>query len=630
MTILPVYRWLLAATCLLPVVSGCAAFRPIRGLPARYMPDEFRGASRSGKQTIDLSLLRQTPPGTHLVDAGDLLSVYVEGELGRRDQPPPAFFPTNNLTPPSVGFPIPVREDGTISLPLVGALSVRGLSIRQVEDRMREEYTVRHSYLREGARIFVALQQPRSVSVTVFRQESATEIGVSAQGQLNIGAAKRGTGKKVQLPIYKNDVLNALAETGGLPGLDAENAIYVIRNETRPVAYPAPMGPAAPYPSSAHRHDAIIRSQSPDGFRPQADYRSAGGWSTPVGTNPYAPRTAVTQAQYAPPPLAPSPGTFSAPAGQSPYAQPYSAMTPPPPAMTPIPDGGLSPAWSQPAQVPMTPPLSGMQPPPAMWPAPTTPEMGPAWTGPSAGGQPWTGPPQMPPQPALPPSDGSAWSTPSQPGPGPQDAWYPPAGATPNWSGAPGTIGDLSTQVGEDLSGRRIIRIPVRLGPGEFTDIREEDIILHEGDIVFIESRETEVFYTGGLLGGGQYTLPRDYDLDVLGAIAVAQGQGGGAAGGSRATQSAGGQSALNADVSISASQLIVLRPLADGTQLTLQVDLYEAVRNPNERIIVQPGDYLILQYTRAEAVMAFFERHLLEGALFGVAAAQLNQGGGN
>ena len=58
-------------------------------------------------------------------------------------------------------------------------------------------------------------------------------------------------------------------------------------------------------------------------------------------------------------------------------------------------------------------------------------------------------------------------------------------------------------------------------------------MVLNDGDIVYIESRETEVFYTGGLLQGGEFPLPRDYDLDVLGAMAIAgQGAYGSAAGG--------------------------------------------------------------------------------------------------
>lgn len=57
--------------------SGCAAFHPIRGVPARYLPDEYRAQSRAGKRTIDLSLLVRRAPDQYRVAAGDVLSVYV-------------------------------------------------------------------------------------------------------------------------------------------------------------------------------------------------------------------------------------------------------------------------------------------------------------------------------------------------------------------------------------------------------------------------------------------------------------------------------------------------------------------------------------------------------------------------
>lgn len=599
------HRMYWAALCL-PLVMGCAAFHPIKGLPARYMPDEFRGPSRSGKETIDLSLLRQSPPATHLVDTGDLLSIYIEGVLGRREEQPPVYFPQNSNLPPSVGYPIPVRDDGTISLPLVGAIPVRGLSLRLVEEAIRNAYTVDHSYLQQGRdRIFVALQQPRSYRVLVIRQEAGSQLSVGSNGTLNLGDLKRGTGRAINLPVYKNDVLNALAETGGLPGLDAENAIYIIRGRNCPAGaampasgYPVPSTPPTGLPpASAHRSDFIMRGQSPAGpaFNPQADYRSGGfsqaaRMSSPSSAQPIPQQpTDYQPVQYQAYPAQPYQSPYMPSAGAVPPAgmlpvQPQPTYAPLP--ITPLPDPGISQQYAAPTPQAITTPMLA---PPAYGPGPHVMEA---------------------------PQTQGTWNMPPQ-------AWSAPVNMNP------ATIGDWPMDFGSSLDGRHVIRIPVRLGPGEHTDVKESDIILYDGDIVFIESRETEVFYTGGLLGGGQYTLPRDYDLDVLGAIAIAQGNRGGGGGGSRATQSIGGQSALNADVSISASQLIVLRPLPDGNQLTLQIDLYEAVRNPNERITVQPGDYLILQYTRAEAIMAFVERHLLEGALFGVAASNLN-GGGN
>jgi hypothetical protein len=73
-----------------------------------------------------------------------------------------------------------------------------------------------------------------------------------------------------------------------------------------------------------------------------------------------------------------------------------------------------------------------------------------------------------------------------------------------------------------------------------------------------------------------------------------------------------------------------VLRTLTDGRRLPIEIDLYRALRRTEEDILVQPGDHIILEYTTVEAVAAFFERHLLEGALFGVAAATLQTGGNN
>ena len=169
---------------------------------------------------------------------------------------------------------------------------------------------------------------------------------------------------------------------------------------------------------------------------------------------------------------------------------------------------------------------------------------------------------------------------------------------------------------GAMCSGSNVVRIPLRLADCEPLNISERDVILNDGDIVFIASRDDEVFYTGGLLGGGEFNLPRDRDLDILEAIAIAES--------ARASQQSG-RSALNSDVSISPSQAIILRKLPNNTQVPILVDLYRARENPTERLRIQPGDYIILQYTKSEAIGAFFERHILESALFGVAASQFN-----
>ena len=199
---------------------------------------------------------------------------------------------------------------------------------------------------------------------------------------------------------------------------------------------------------------------------------------------------------------------------------------------------------------------------------------------------------------------------PQQFSPPPQQQWQEPA----NWA----NVQEIAQ--GNVCNQQNSIRIPLRLEEYETVNFTESDIILEDGDIVFIASRDNELFYTGGLLGGGEYTLPRDRDLDILEAIAIAESnsRSGGAA----------GSSALNSDVSISPSEAIILRKLPNGTQVPILVDLYRARTRSSERINIQPGDYIIVQFTKMEAVGAFIERHIFESALFGVTAAQLSTGG--
>ena len=217
-------------------LSGCAAFRPIEGIPARYVPDEVKAASRSGKKTIDLSLLSQTQPSVYRLDAGDILAVYIEGVIPRPNEMPPVNMPqSNEEAMPALGYPIPIRQDGTISLPLLPrALNVRGMTVSQVENAVRRAYTVDRKILQTGnERVWVILHKPRHYRVLVIRQEGVEQPTIGQGGTANLGALKRGTGRVVALTAYKNDVLHALAETGGLPGLDAENTIYVIRAKRR-------------------------------------------------------------------------------------------------------------------------------------------------------------------------------------------------------------------------------------------------------------------------------------------------------------------------------------------------------------------------------------------------------------
>ena len=44
-----------------------------------------------------------------------------------------------------------------------------------------------------------------------------------------MGGVARGTAKTLELPAYRNDILEALSLTGGLPGLNAKNEVVILR-----------------------------------------------------------------------------------------------------------------------------------------------------------------------------------------------------------------------------------------------------------------------------------------------------------------------------------------------------------------------------------------------------------------
>mgnify|MGYP001825718587 CR=1 FL=1 len=155
-----------------------------------------------------------------------------------------------------------------------------------------------------------------------------------------------------------------------------------------------------------------------------------------------------------------------------------------------------------------------------------------------------------------------------------------------------------------------ILKIPLRVKPEEIPNITQDDVRLGDGDIVYIESRETEVFYTGGLLPGGEYPLPRDYDLDVIGAISIAgatlfgggnqnRGGGGGFGGGF------GGQR-FGLDTQVPPGMLYVLRKTPCNGQIAIEVDLAKALNDPKSRPLVQPGDILVLRYKCEEQLINF------------------------
>ena len=662
-------RWLAMASCLM-LASGCSAMHPIHGVPAGYMPPEFQAESREGKSTIDLSLLQRTPVDQYRIEAGDVLAVYAPGLLGTvttdpalsSGDTPPINLPQNPADLPSLGFPVTVRDDHTIQIPQLPPIDVYGLTEREVEFRLKS--AVQQAGLLANTaqpRIVVSVMRPRTYRVLVVRQEpAAAQNTAMMSGTIDLGRAGKGTSRVVDLRAYENDVAHALAQPGvdGLPGLDARNVIYVIRPRHRRGGMPGPAPAASPtaptirgqspgrFPTrTAGSHgpfayletsqfnlsgrDVARGSTGPQLIDPIPGYNAAAaapgyGHSVPSGStaNPIAiPRGGLpaSGATNSVAPLnrssnsSPSVNTFSPDAGRYGSVTGHSAAASALPARPPVNNSPHIPIqYTYPQNSPLPAPVGPVGTPPAatdLQPTPTiehrvpTPALTERNPGPAG-----VFPSEMPNQ-AV-----------SQPMPSPPGANPMVGSLTPEvHQGWNHTLKNFDATIESD----QIIKIPVRLAPGETLNLSEQDITLYDGDIVFIESRDTDVYFIGGLLGGGQFSLPRDRDLRVLEAVSVAQG-GRVTSAGSQGLQSAGGISALNRDVTPSASHLIVLRQVGCGQTMTIEVDLYKALRYPHENILVKPRDMLILQYTPIEATAAFIQRNLFEGALLGIAAGQL------
>lgn len=223
------------------LLSGCAAFtNPVaNGIPVRMLPDELLAESREDFEPIDLAMLRQPRPEFFKLDVGDTLGVYIEGIIGDENTPPPVSQAASSDEPPAIGYPFAVRANGTISLPLIDSINVVGLSIEEAEEKVKQAYR-KQRIIRsdeENPRIIVTLMRPRTVRVLVVREDGSTPgFTVSNQSFRGLGSSSTtfgggggASGNALELPIYENDVLNALTSTGGLPSVASTQEVVIYR-----------------------------------------------------------------------------------------------------------------------------------------------------------------------------------------------------------------------------------------------------------------------------------------------------------------------------------------------------------------------------------------------------------------
>ena len=405
-----VHLWL-AVLCV--TAPGCIAAVTHHAIPVCDLDCQaLLSSPRNGLVPIDFGLLGQPKPHPRTLMPGDVVSVYIEGVLPSSATQIPVvtrgesftqiyYPPEGSIRVPSVGVPLEISEAGTITLPYLGEFPAINRTVSELRTALSRALIERDVLKANRERTFVTLIKEGTRRVVVFREDTPDKQPTLIAGT-QAPYTKIGNGQVVDLPVYQNDLLHALAASGGLPGIDAVREIFILRGQVT----------------------------GPDACRPaRLDGRAN------LSSNRLNPEVVRSEAK----------------------------------------------------------------------------------------------------------------------------------------------------------------RIPLATYPGEPLSFCPQDVVLYDGDIVYLPKRE-EYFYTAGLLPGRRVPMPRDHDIDILQAIALAAGNFG-------APTGITGTGPGNV---VTPSLAVIVCKNADGTQLLIRVDLAKALLNSSERVIVRPDDIVMLQFKKSEALANF------------------------
>jgi len=357
---------------------------------------------------LDHRLLGGVVPKEHVVGAGDVLGIYVADIIGKREELPAVSYPhyrnRNAPTEPFVGQPIKVEADGTIQLPYIAPIHVDGMTLLEVRNAIRQEYSIKTDFVKDGRdNTVVTLITPRFCRIHVFRQDTRYNVpGLQRPDQYEI--SRRWAGTILYLEPKEATVITALLQTGGLPGIDARNEIWVMKRVSEEEAAKAEI---------------------------------------------------------------------------------------------PIDEKKI--------------------------------------------------------------------------------------------------VGELPIMLPKENT--KLIRIPLHVPLDQELPFDRDDVVLGDGDVVFLPQRDGDVFLTGGLLGGGRFPLARDRDIDILEAIAISTGNPLGPVGDmDNVVRFRSGPGNV-----IPPTDAIVVRRLSETEQIKIRVDLRKAMDDPTERLIIEPGDLILLNYRPKE-----------------------------
>ena len=231
------------ATLALSTFSGCITFTK-HAIPASRLPNQFAAPSKSDLQPINFTILGGNKAREQVLDSDDVIAVTIQGVFPKDSAEAPPFIsssqvsiareyypPNGAVNSPGVGLPVQVQDNGFVHLPLVDPIQARGLTLLELAEKIRVAYVDKEIIKEDNDQVNVTLFRSRVNRILVLREDVASPtIGVAIKGQ--VIQNKRGSAEVIDLPVYESDVLHALASSGGLPGVDAYNEVWVLRKST--------------------------------------------------------------------------------------------------------------------------------------------------------------------------------------------------------------------------------------------------------------------------------------------------------------------------------------------------------------------------------------------------------------
>ena len=200
----------------LPLFVGCYAPLHSPGTPACELPDSFRFPVRAMSTQLNYAMLAMQPPRQYVLGPGDVIRVDVSDLIPQ----------TERRTPSDLLYSTDVRiaADGKVLLPLVGSVSVDGMTFAEAQQAIRDGYA--DGYI-DDPQVALSLVERSVTSVIVLGAVANPDV--------------------YELPKYENDVAHAIARAGGLTE-DAGNLIEVHRKSPRLVE----QANSVPTPSGGH------------------------------------------------------------------------------------------------------------------------------------------------------------------------------------------------------------------------------------------------------------------------------------------------------------------------------------------------------------------------------------------